>query len=62
MFVGEGDMGALHWQRGLRWTKSNSGGIRAWGLRRRNHSFGRLGIPRKSRDAARRTSPQVGAT
>ena len=32
---------ALHWQRGIRWTRLNNGGIQDGGARRRRHSIGR---------------------
>ena len=53
MLVGESGARPLHWKRGPR---LNSGGIFAWGPKE-SHSVERLGAPRRSRDAARKTVP-----
>ena len=46
---------------GTTWARLNSGGIRSEGARRERHSFGRRGISRSSRDAARRTAREMKA-
>ena len=41
-FEDEGGAGALHWQRGDRWIRLNSGGIQAGGARKERHCVGRV--------------------
>ena len=58
MFVSEGGMGAPHWQRE---AKLNSGGIRSGGPKNEEVTVLNVGTPRRSRDAARKTTPRVKA-
>ena len=60
-FEDEGGAGALHWQRGARWTRLNSGSIQAAGIHRGRHGVGRCRTFRRSSGAARRTPSKVRA-
>ena len=59
MFVDEGGAGALHWQRGPRLTRLNSGGIQSVRAQRRSLSVDRCGTSEKSKNAAGRTDAGV---
>ena len=52
MFGDDGRVGALHWQRGARWTRLNSGGIQAGGAQRGSHLVGSCGTCRSRWEAA----------
>ena len=51
--------GILQWQRGIRWSRLNSGTIQAGGAQTGRHSGGRCRTSRRSRGVATRTAPGV---